>query len=76
MFYSRNLLSGKRKYLWDWILLLLFISVICVAFSTTGSDDFDIARGEVLLRRIGDEIIIHCSIILYALFRQMATRDV
>src|SRR5579863_10091541 len=57
MFYSRNLLSGKRKYLWG-LILLLFISVICVAFSMTGSDDFDIARREVLLRRIGDELLL------------------
>lgn len=46
MFYSRNLLSGKRKYLWG-LTLLLVTSVICVAFSMTGSDDFDIARREV-----------------------------
>lgn len=56
MFYSRNLLSGKRKYLLG-VILLSFISVICAAFSMTGSDDFDIARREVLLRRIGDEIL-------------------
>src|SRR5471030_184968 len=54
---SRNLLSGKRKYLWGSI-LLLFISVTCAAFSMTGSDDFDIARREVLLRRIGHEILL------------------
>ncbi len=54
---SRNLLSGKSKYLLGW-LLLLFISVICVAFSMAGSDDFDIARREVLLRRIGHEILL------------------
>jgi Transcriptional regulatory protein, C terminal len=54
---SRNLLSGKRKYLWG-LLLLSFISVICAAFSITGSDDFDIARREVLLRRIGHELLL------------------
>ena len=54
---SRNLLSGKRKYLYG-LILLLFISVICVAFSMTGSDDFDIARREVLLRRIGHELLL------------------
>ena len=54
---SRNLLSGKRKYLFG-LVLLLFISVICVAFSMAGSDDFDIARREVLLRRIGHEILL------------------
>src|SRR5665811_693889 len=53
----RNLLSGKRKYLYG-LLLLMFISMICVAFSMTGSDDFDISRREVLLRRIGHEILL------------------
>jgi hypothetical protein len=57
MFYSRNLLSGKRKYL-SGSLLLMFVSIICVAFSMTGNDDFDIARREVLLRRIGHEILL------------------
>ena len=57
MFDSRNLLFGKRKYLGG-LLLLLFISVICVAFSMTGNDDFDFARREVLLRRIGHEILL------------------
>ncbi len=53
---SRNLLSGKRKYLFG-LVLLLFISVICVAFSMD-SDGFDISRREVLLRRIGHEILL------------------
>lgn len=56
MHLSRNLLSGKRKYLLA-LILFLFISVICVAFSMTGSEDFAIARREVLLRRIGDELL-------------------
>jgi DNA-binding winged helix-turn-helix (wHTH) protein len=56
MFYNRNLLSGKRKYLWG-LIFVLFISVICVAFNMTGSDGFDIARREVLLRKIGDELL-------------------
>jgi DNA-binding winged helix-turn-helix (wHTH) protein len=57
MHLSQNLLSGKRKYL-SALILLSFISVICVAFSMTDSDDFDIARREVLLRRIGHEILL------------------
>lgn len=57
MLVSRNLLSGKRKYLFA-LILLLFITVICVAFSMAGSDDFNIARREVLLRRIGHEILL------------------
>jgi hypothetical protein len=56
MFYSRNLLSGKRKYLWG-LIIPVFISVICVAFSITGSNDFDIARREILLRKVGDELL-------------------
>jgi hypothetical protein len=54
---SRNQLFGKRKYLWG-LILLSFISVICVAFSMAGNNDFDIARREVLLRRIGHEILL------------------
>ena len=57
MFVRRDILSGKRKYLYG-LLLLMFISLICVAFSMAGSDDFDIARREVLLRRIGHEILL------------------
>jgi hypothetical protein len=56
---SRNLLSSKGKYHFGLILLLLlFISVICAAFSTTDSDGFDIARREILLRRIGHELLL------------------
>jgi DNA-binding winged helix-turn-helix (wHTH) protein len=54
---SRTLLSGKGKYLFGFA-LLLFVSVICAAFSMTGGDDFDIARREVLLRNIGHEILL------------------
>lgn len=54
---SVNLLSGKVRYLYG-LILLLFISVISVAFSMEGSDDFDIARREVLLRRIGHELLL------------------
>ncbi|QEC53825.1 transcriptional regulator [Anseongella ginsenosidimutans] len=54
---SRNLLSGKGKYLCG-LILLAFIAVICAAFSMSGSDDFAIARREVLLRRIGHELLL------------------
>ena len=57
MFDSRTLFSGKRKYLFG-LILLSFISVICAAFSMTGGDDFDIARREVLLRRVGHELLL------------------
>ncbi|MBC7934190.1 MAG: winged helix-turn-helix transcriptional regulator [Rhizobacter sp.] len=55
---TRNLLSGKPKYLYG-SLLLMFISLICVAFSMAGSNDFDIARREILIRRIGHELLLH-----------------
>jgi hypothetical protein len=57
MLVRRNLLPVKRKYLWGWIILPV-ISIICVAFSMTGSDNFDLARREILLRRIGHEILL------------------
>src|SRR3984885_15072834 len=57
MFDSLKLLSGRRKYVCG-LILLSFISVICVAFSMTGNDKFDISRREVLLRKIGDELLL------------------
>ncbi|MBB2144573.1 transcriptional regulator [Pedobacter sp. LMG 31464] len=57
MFDSRNLLSGKGKYLLGSI-LILFTSVICVAFRMQDRDDFDSSRREVLLRKIGDELLL------------------
>ena len=54
---NRNLLHGKRKYLCG-LILFSFISVICAAFNMIGGDDFDIARREVLLRRIGHELLL------------------
>jgi len=57
MLNGRNFLSGKRKYLYG-LILLSFISVICVAFSMVDNNDFDIARREVLLRRIGHELLL------------------
>jgi DNA-binding winged helix-turn-helix (wHTH) protein len=56
MHVSQNLISGKRKYLIT-LILLLFMSVISVAFSMADGDDFDIARREVLLRSIGHELL-------------------
>jgi len=57
MHLSRNLLSGKRKYLFA-LLLFSFIYVIFSVFSWTNSDDFDISRREILLRRIGHELLL------------------
>ena len=57
MHFSQNLLSGKRKYIVV-LLLLSFITIIGMTFFTSESDDFEIARREVLLRRIGHEILL------------------
>ncbi len=57
MHVSQNLITGKRKYIFA-LILSLFISVICVAFSMADGEDFDIARREVLLRRIGHELLL------------------
>jgi len=57
MLLRRNLLPVKRMHLGG-LLILTFISMICVAFSMTGDDDFDFARREILLRQIGHEILL------------------
>lgn len=57
MHFSQNLFSGKRKYLLG-IILLSLIFVICAAFSTDDKNDFDFAKREVLLRRIGHELLL------------------
>ncbi len=57
MHLKQNLFAGKRKYLFG-VLVLSFISMICAAFSMTGSTDYEIARREVLLRRIGHEVLL------------------
>jgi Transcriptional regulatory protein, C terminal len=57
MHVRRNLLPVNRKQLGG-LLLLTSILIICVAFSMTGRDKFDFARREILLRRIGHEILL------------------
>ncbi len=57
MLVRRNILPVKRKHLGG-LLLLLCMAVICVAFTMSGGDDYDIARREILLRRIGHEILL------------------
>ncbi|WP_291922397.1 winged helix-turn-helix domain-containing protein [Chitinophaga sp.] len=57
MFENHKLPEGKVRYLYG-LALLLLVSVTCVAFSMRGSDDFDIARREVLLRRVGHELLL------------------
>ncbi|UOE46557.1 winged helix-turn-helix domain-containing protein [Mucilaginibacter sp. SMC90] len=54
---GRDLLSGKRKYLFG-LILLFFGCAVCAAFSKDGNDDFNIARREILLRKIGHELLL------------------
>lgn len=57
MLTSENLLSRKRKFLFGFVLLLL-VAVLCVAFSKADRDDFALTKREVLLRRIGHELLL------------------
>ena len=57
MLLIRNHRIPKRKHLGA-LLLLLSVSIICLAFSIARSDDFDFARREVLLRRLGHEVLL------------------
>jgi len=57
MHLSRNLISRKRKYLFV-LTFILFSAIIYAAFRTEGSDGFDFARREILLRKIGHELLL------------------
>ena len=50
----QKLLSGKTKY----IIALLLIMLISFVFFVNANSDFDLSRREVLLRRIGHEILL------------------
>ena len=52
---SLDIISGKGKYLCGFF-LLSFITVICL--SMADHNDFDMARREVLLRKIGHELLL------------------
>ena len=57
MLNSINLLSRKRNYLFG-LVLVLFIAIITLAFSVADRTDFNNSKREVLLRRIGHEILL------------------
>jgi len=57
MLNSQHILSNKRKHPVIGLLLLV-IGLVCVAFSITGNDDFTLARREIVLRRIGHELLL------------------
>jgi hypothetical protein len=54
---SQNLLSKERKYLFGFLSVSL-IAVILLAFTNNDRDDFDSATREVLLRKIGHELLL------------------
>lgn len=54
---SHNLHFKTSKYLLV-VMALTLIAVICMAFSMEESNDFDISRREVVLRRIGHELLL------------------
>lgn len=53
----QNLLFGRKKYLIG-AALLLCAAIICAAISVTNNDDFTVARREILLRKIGHELLL------------------
>ena len=52
-----NLRLTKGKWLYGSLILLLTI-VICMGFGLSGNDDFDVARREILIRKIGHELLL------------------
>ena len=57
MYHSNNLHFERSNYLLG-LIALSFIFLTCAAFSMEGGDDFDISRREVILRRIGHELLL------------------
>jgi DNA-binding winged helix-turn-helix (wHTH) protein len=57
MQFTQYLLSRKRNYLFGWM-GLLFIVVISVGFSFGDNDNYASSKREVLLRRIGHDILL------------------
>jgi DNA-binding winged helix-turn-helix (wHTH) protein len=57
MSHSKKTVTVKRKYLIV-LLLLLFTSVIGMAFSRDNNDDFRVSKREVLLRKVGHELLL------------------
>ncbi len=57
MLVSRNLLPINRKHLGG-LILLMAVAIVGVAFTITGEDDFAVARREILLRRVGHEVLL------------------
>jgi hypothetical protein len=52
-----NLHFNKGKWLYGTLVLLLTI-VICMGFGSSGNDNFEVARREILIRKIGHELLL------------------
>jgi DNA-binding winged helix-turn-helix (wHTH) protein len=50
----------KRRYIMP-LLFLLTVTVICAAFGFTDDENFDLAKRQILLRKIGHEILLHAG---------------
>jgi len=57
MFDSLNRFFRKASYFFGFM-LVLFIAVIGAVFGMTGEEDFDLARREILFRKIGHELLL------------------
>ncbi|MCX2574079.1 winged helix-turn-helix domain-containing protein [Pedobacter sandarakinus] len=57
MLIGKNLPSGRGKYLIG-VLLLSTVALVGLAFFTTPHDEFNIAKREILLRRVGHELLL------------------
>ncbi|HLD52969.1 MAG TPA: winged helix-turn-helix domain-containing protein [Sediminibacterium sp.] len=53
----QKLLNSNRKNLL-WVLFLVLTSLAFVAFSIDGDDDFEKARAEILIRKVGHELLL------------------
>lgn len=57
MFTNQNILYKQRKTLFT-LLVIICISVVCVAYNSGQDNDFILAKREVLLRRLGHELLL------------------
>ena len=58
MAYQKALLNIKIKHVFG-LAALLVTGIVCAAFNFTGNNSFDMARQEILLRKIGHEVLLH-----------------
>jgi len=57
MFTNQNIPYKKRKTLLT-LLVIVYISVVCVAYNSADDDDFITTKQEVVLRRLGHELLL------------------